>query len=58
MHEWIISSLITIGVIVLFVAALYLNKNHQYILVGIISGIIAILVLIGLIDMVHSLLYG
>lgn len=57
MNEWVVSALVTIGAIVLIVAILYLKEKRSDILVGIIAGIITIAVLIGLINMVHELIY-
>ncbi len=57
MDEWVISSLVTIGLLVLFAVALYLKANHQHILVGIIVGILAIVILVGVINLVHSFIY-
>lgn len=57
MNEWVVSSLVTAGFIILIAVVLYLKEKHPDIFLWIILVIIAIAIFIGLTNVVHSLIY-
>ncbi len=57
MNEWVISTVVTVGLILLIVAIIYLKEKQQHILIGILIGIIIIAVFAGLVNMIHEFIY-
>ena len=57
MNEWISSVFITAGFILFVLGLFYLKEHHQELLIKILLGAIAILVFIGMANVIHSLIY-